>query len=214
VGIETLRVVLHTSDDLRLTADLRTVESPRAAAVLCHPHPLYGGDRTNPVVATLFDTLPDAGVTVLRFDFRGVGTSDGVHGDGRTEPLDVLAAVDALAMTLHEQETDDVPLWVVGYSFGAVMALTTIDPRIAGWVAIAPPLAAMPGEPVASGDDRPKHLVVPRHDQFTDPDRIAPIVERWTSTTVDVIESADHFLAGHLRRVADRVVELVAPLLS
>lgn len=200
MGIETLRIGIETVDHVHLDGDLTTVDGAVAAAVLCHPHPLYGGDRRNPVIDALFTGLPAAGVTVLRFDFRGVGESEGTHGDGIDERLDVAAAVDLLAAA------SDAPLWTVGYSFGALVALATTHPRIDGWVAIAPPLAALKGSPPGAAlDHRPVRLIIGRHDQFTTPDQAAPIVAGWRNTTTDVIESADHFLAGHLAAVTELV---------
>jgi uncharacterized protein len=203
VGIETHRISLQTVDGLHLDGDLAAVDGARAAAVLCHPHPLYGGDRFNPVIDALFDALPTAGITALRFDFRGVGESDGEHGGGSEEQLDVAAAVDLLGTA------SDAPLWVVGYSFGAVVALATMHTSIDGWVAIAPPLAMLPGAPPSADDHRPVHLIVPRHDQYSDPDAVAPIVRDWRNTSMTVVESADHFLNGHTRAVADLVIRAI-----
>ena len=86
-------VTLETTDGLALVADLALPDrDPWAGVVLAHPHPLYGGDRHSPVVAAAFAALADAGVAVLRFDFRGVGRSGGTHGGGIDERLDVAAA--------------------------------------------------------------------------------------------------------------------------
>ena len=199
MGIETHVIVVETLDGVRLEADLARPDHPVAAAVVCHPHPLYGGERTNPVVDTVFRHLLARGVAVLRFDFRGAGGSEGQHGGGTDERLDVAAAIDTLV------SVTDAPLWLVGYSFGAAVALDVAHPRADGWIAIAPPLAAMPAERVAATDHRPKHLMVPSRDQYSPPERTAELVAGWPSTTVDVIEGADHFLNGHLQTVADRV---------
>ena len=79
--------------DGRLEAALRTASLPRAAAVLTHPHPLYGGTLHNPVVFRTDRELNRAGWTTLRFNFRGVGSSEGTHDEGRGEVEDVGAAV-------------------------------------------------------------------------------------------------------------------------
>jgi alpha/beta superfamily hydrolase len=203
VAIETHPLDLHTLDGVRLAADLTvpsTPPGPRGAAVLCHPHPLYGGDRHHPLLTRLADRLAAAGVAAIRFDFRGGGASDGTHSRGIDERLDVVAAIDAAA------DVTDGPIWVMGYSFGAAVSLGVADPRTAGWVAVAPPLAMLPGTPLAATDDRLVHLLVPRHDQYSPPDAVAPIAATWAATELVVIESADHFLTGHL----DRVVELAA----
>ena len=201
--METHALDLCTLDGVRLAADLTaptTAAGPRGGAVLCHPHPLYGGDRHHPLLVHLAERLTAAGMVTVRFDFRGGGESDGAHAGGVEERLDVVAAIDVVA------GATDGPIWLAGYSFGAAVCLAVADPRIAGWVAVAPPLAVLPSAPIAADDHRPVHLVVPRHDQYTPPDAVAPIIAGWTATELVVVESADHFLAGHL----DRFVELAA----
>lgn len=194
MAIET--VDLTTLDGVRLAADFAVHPTADVAAVVCHPHPLYGGDRHSPVVDHLFRALDAAGVMVLRFDFRGAGESDGVHGEGVDERLDVAAAVDLLDMCT------DAPVWLVGYSFGAAVALDVVHPRAHGWVAVAPPLAMMPAVRLAANDHRPKLVLVAGHDQFSPPSATTPAVDTWTNTTTVVLPSADHFLAGHLAEVA------------
>lgn len=203
MGIETHLLTLETLDGVRLEADLVRPPDALVAAVLCHPHPLYGGERTNPVIDSVFRHLIAVGAAVLRFDFRGAGGSDGQHGGGTDERIDVSAAVDALG------SVTDAPLWIVGYSFGASVALDVAHPRADGWVGIAPPLAAMPGGRVAATDHRPKHLLVPRHDQYSPPEKTAAAVADWPATTVEVVEGADHFLNGHMQHIAARVAALI-----
>lgn len=211
MAIETHQVTLHTADGLRLSGDLRTADTARAAAVVCHPHPQYGGDRDNSVVATLFDALPRVGVDVLRFDFRGVGDSEGTHGGGVDERLDVAAALTHLRERVDRR---DLPLLLTGYSFGAAVALDTVHPDLVGWLAVAPPLAMMRGARAAGSDSRPKHLLVPGHDQFSPPGPTADAVADWLAVTTTVLPSADHFLAGHLDRVAAWAVDAVEQLVS
>src|SRR5690348_16980181 len=125
---------LQTSDGLMLEAEWAEPSSDaHAVAVLCHPHPKYGGTMRSIVTSALFEGLPDAGIRCLRFNFRGVEGSDGTHTEGRDEPLDVVAAIEAVADA-------GIPIVVVGWSFGGDMALTVDDPRLAAWVGIAPPL--------------------------------------------------------------------------
>ena len=189
-------VQLTTSDGHNLAADIAEPTGTADSAdtlggvVLCHPHPSYGGNRFNTVVEALFRSLPAAGFVTLRFDFRAE------HDGGANERLDVIAALDAL------DARTDRPLAVVGYSFGAAVALDTVDERIASVVAIAPPLSMMP----APAPDAPTLVLTPRHDQFCPPDEAEAIVGDWPNAEFGVVESADHFLAGHTAAVADRVV--------
>jgi hypothetical protein len=194
-------VGLRTDDGLRLDADVARADAPTGAAVITHPHPLYGGNRHHPVVGALYSALARAGWTVVRFDFRGVGASEGRHGGGADERTDVLAGVDLLAV-----EVPGVPVWLLGYSFGAAVELNVGDDRVAGWVGVAPPLGVLPGSPVAAADARPKLLLVPEHDQYTSPAATVELTREWPATTVEVVPMADHFLNGHADRVAERTL--------
>jgi uncharacterized protein len=199
-------VTLETLDGLTLVAELAVPRSPWAAAVVTHPHPLYGGDMHNPVVEALFRALHDAGVAAVRFDFRGTGSSEGRHDGGELERLDVVAALDVAAPFAF-----DGPLVVCGYSFGAAVALDVTDPRVAGWAAVAPPLGRA-GRSLAGPDHRPKLVLVPEHDQFTPPPAMRLATETWRSTTIEVLSMADHFLAGRTRAAADAVTAFVGSL--
>lgn len=86
-------------------------------AIICHPHPLYGGTMTNKVVTTLARALSDAGVRTIRFNFRGVGKSAGVHDHGKGEVEDVIA----IARWIKEISPNDA-LWLAGFSFGGFVA--------------------------------------------------------------------------------------------
>ena len=188
-------VQLTTSDGLTLVGDLRLPEpgvTPVAAAVVCHPHPQFGGTRFDRAVTAVFDALTTAGCVALRFDFRSE------FGGGITERLDVIAALDALD---EHSMLDGVPRIVIGYSFGAIVALSTPDPRIVAVGAIAPPLGhgtqVVPSVPVVA--------VCPAHDQFCAPDAFRRLSAGWPDLELTVIESADHFLAGHTGIAADTV---------
>jgi len=143
----------------------------------------------------LFAELPEAGYACLRFNFRGVEGSAGAYGDGEGEQLDALAAVQALA-----ERVPDVPLALTGWSFGGDVALAVVDPLLAGWVAIAPPLRILPSYP-ASTDPRPKQLILAEHDEVRDPVDVQAEVAAWTATTVAVVPGASHFFVGRTDRV-------------
>jgi alpha/beta superfamily hydrolase len=202
VTVEAERVVLETVDGVILDGEAAVPRSPWAAAVVCHPHPLYGGDMRNAVVDALVRALSGAGVATVRFDFRGVGNSGGEHGDGETERLDVVAAIETVAPL-----AGDGPLLLAGYSFGAAVALSVADPRLDGWFAVAPPLA-MAGRSalIAATDHRPKVIQAPEHDQYTPPTAMREATAGWIATTVEVVPMADHFLAGAATLVAERAV--------
>jgi alpha/beta superfamily hydrolase len=190
--IAEMPLMLHTTDGHELGADLAEALAPRrGVAVVCHPHPLYGGDRFNGVVDALFRALPGAGFTTIRFDFRAA------HDHGVAERLDAVAAIDAVA--------DGSPVVLAGYSFGALVALSTRDERIAAVVAVAPPLTAAVEPPAV-----PTLVLSPRDDQFCPAEAAGAIVAQWPTAagdvTVEAIESSDHFLAGRTGAVAERTV--------
>jgi uncharacterized protein len=196
--VEALR--LETDDGIGLEGELARATVARAAMALCHPHPQFGGSMRSLVISALFDALPAAGVTCLRFNFRGVEASEGAYDEGDLERADAEAAVRRLAGELtHEQ-----PLVLAGWSFGADVALSVRDERVSAWLAIAPPLRFARDLPGLAADPRPKLLGLAQHDEFRDPAEVTGIAESWASTDVHVVGGASHFFMGR----TDRLVEL------
>lgn len=111
-----------------------------AGVVLCHPHPEYGGDMDNNVVLGVVKALEETGFAVLRFNFRGVNGSEGIHDGGRGEVHDVLAA---LAFLEDQPMVDKSRIFLVGYSFGAWVGLQAVlqSGKVKAAAAIAPPLS-------------------------------------------------------------------------
>jgi alpha/beta superfamily hydrolase len=181
-------------DGSRLVGDLAMPDPMVAAAVVCHPHPQYGGNRFDHVVGALYDALPASGIATMRFDFRAK------FGDGVGERLDAVGALETLSAVV-----DSVPIVLVGYSFGAWVALGLDDERISAVVAVAPPLAAMTPVPPPSV---PTLVITPAHDQFSPPSATRPIIADWHSRSsapvhLQVVEMADHFLTGRTAHVAE-----------
>jgi alpha/beta superfamily hydrolase len=199
--------VCTTGDGLALEAEYAgaSVTPPHAGVVLCHPHPQYGGTMRSIVISALFEALPRLGVACLRFNFRGVEGSAGTHGDGADEPLDVLAALDVLSAELHPA----VPVTLVGWSFGADMALSVGDPRLAGWVAIAPPLRYPRATQTVGDDPRPKLVILAEHDEFRSPAEVEEATARWVHTERILVAGASHFFVGRTERVVDATAEFV-----
>jgi uncharacterized protein len=201
------------ADGCVLEAELApaSTAAPRCGMVLCHPHPQYGGTMRSIVIGALFAALPDAGVTCLRFNFRGVEGSAGAWDDGRAERTDARAAVGALASELPA----GTPLILAGWSFGADMALSVLDPAVAAWLAIAPPLRFVDASESPGADERPKLLALAEHDEVRDPAEIVDITSEWRATEIDVIPGASHFFVGRTDRlveVAIRYADRVSPL--
>jgi uncharacterized protein len=89
----------------------------KGTAIICHPHPLFGGTMHNKVVTTLARVFRDIGVRTVRFNFRGIGKSEGVHDDGRGEVEDVIAIAEWVKRTCPKEA-----LWLAGFSFGGFVA--------------------------------------------------------------------------------------------
>ena len=184
---------LTTADGLSLEAQWAVPAQPRARAVIAHPHPQHGGNMHSLVVSTLFNHLANSGCATLRFNFRGVGGSEGEHDFGEGEQLDVRAAVEAMAAVGEGRG----PLVLAGWSFGADLALTCDLPELAGWFLVAPPLRVLDVSRFkAAPDSRPKWLAVPERDQFNPPDQAQATVADWNNAEIQSVAGADHFLVG------------------
>jgi uncharacterized protein len=196
--------VLDTADAITLEAEIDVPPDRWAGVVLAHPHPTYGGNMHATVTDALFDALPKQGIATVRFNFRGVGLSGGEHAHGIGERLDIVAAIELLAMFVDE------PIVLAGYSFGADVSLCVADLRLAGWYAIAPPLRTVEVRDfVAATDPRPKRLAVAEHDQFNPPERARETIEGWRNTELEIVPGGDHFLAGRLALVAEGCVAFI-----
>jgi alpha/beta superfamily hydrolase len=202
------RVRFRVGEAVELEGELVVPEGARDAVVLCHPHPLYGGTMRSIVISTLFAALPPAGVACLRFNFRGVEGSSGVHDDGQGERDDVVAALDVLDGTVPAA----TPITLCGWSFGARIALQVVSPRIAGWIAIAPPTVFVRGRPAAADDPRSKLLVLAERDEYGPLDEVRAEIADWVATTHVVVPGADHFFVGRTDRVAEIVQEHLSVL--
>lgn len=201
---------IRVNDEVVLEAELvRAPATPRAAMVLCHPHPQYGGTMRSIVISALFEALPPLGVTCLRFNFRGVEGSTGFHDHGRGERDDALAALGALAAEVDPS----TPILVAGWSFGADVTLSLHDDRVRAWLAIAPPLRTGTDTSAVAADARRKHLVLAEHDEVRSPAEIEAEVATWQATTVEIVPGASHFFIGrtdHVVAAADRLINEVA----
>jgi len=171
---------------------------PPLAAVVCHPHPLFGGTMHNKVVYQTAKSLDVLGIAVLRFNFRGAGLSAGAHDHGRGEQRDVTAAVDFLS-----NEFPRVPLLVAGFSFGCWVGLRVgcADERVADLIGL--------GTPVNDSDfsylhscAKPKLFVHGSQDRYGHVQNLGHLVETLPGENrLVVVDGADHFFAGKLAQV-------------
>ena len=168
-----------------------------AGVVVCHPHPRYGGDMDNAVVASATEACAHRGLATLRFNFRGVGRSRGAWDEGRGEQDDVRAALAYLRGLLGS--TARVAL--AGYSFGAAMAAAVVagGESPAGLALISPPVSC-PGwqRPGALPVDGPLLIVAGSEDTYCPRKALAVLARALPAATVTVIDGADHFFhSGH-----------------
>ncbi len=170
----------------------------RGAAVVCHPHPLYGGTMDNTVVRIVQQRFVARGLLTVRFNFRGVGQSAGGHDQGRGEQDDLRAVIAVL-----EQETDSRP-WIAGYSFGAAVALSLLerpDLGLPGVVALAPPLEHYDFS-FLERNDVPLAIVYGDRDELTPEAALAAAREGWAGLrAVECIPGAGHDLSSSGRGV-------------
>jgi alpha/beta superfamily hydrolase len=162
--------------------------------VITHPHPLYGGDMHNPVVTAIAQAFQHNGYTTLRFNFRGVGGSQGSYADGIGEMDDVLAAIAYLA------ELNNSHTGLAGYSFGAWVnaCLMARKPAIDTMVMVSPPVAFIDFKRIDTIDCL-KLIVTGNRDEIAPPDRIDLLKPKWNpQARFEIIEGADHFYWGHL----------------
>jgi len=188
----------------RLEALLWTTAAARPAmtALVCHPHPLYGGTMHNKVVFQAAKSLHTLGLPVLRFNFRGTGLSEGTHDHGQGEQEDVRCAIDFL-----EAEFPGLPVVLAGFSFGASVGLRVgiEDARVARLIGIGIPVNGQDFS-FLRGSTKPKLFVVGTEDEFTARDRVEELVNSLEEPKRLVfVERADHFLFGKLNQL-DRTI--------
>ena len=181
-----------------LTLPTDTESCAQSAVVIAHPHPQYGGDMYNGVVVTLAQTLSGLGVPSLRFNFRGVGRSEGSYDDGRGELEDLKAAVSFLSTADH---IDPRNIALAGYSFGAemVIRLAAQSPRPTPLVVVSPVVSSVTGKRWQSIPG-PKLVICGDSDAFLPAERLMAAVPE---TERHIISGEDHFWFRKLGEMAD-----------
>ena len=196
-------VTLASGDGAVLDARLGLPPGARAGIAICHPHPLYGGDMDNPVVREAAEACAAEGLATLRFNFRGVGGSTGLHDGGRAEQRDLAAALDHLAALIGRGTVA-----AAGYSFGAMVtaAVAATRPDLCGVALIAPTLAVAAGRLDGLTSVSASLLIVAgRHDDHCPPERLAALAKDLPLAEVRVIDGADHFFGGALVPLGEAV---------
>jgi len=187
--------VSFRSGDLTLEGLLASPGGNAPAAVVCHPHPLYGGSMFNNVVEAILAAMWQAGYATLRFNFRGVGVSEGEHDGGPGEVDDAVAAMAFLLGQPGARKEDAV---MAGYSFGAMAAVSAGFERaeIARIVAVALPLA-MADARIPDGASKPVLLVSGDRDSYSPVAGLQALKSKiGDSARLEIIAGADHFFGG------------------
>lgn len=188
----------------RLEAILMHPEGPPvAAAVVCHAHPVHGGIMHFKVVFRAAKALQQAGIAALRFNFRGVGRSEGTHDDGLGEQDDVRAALGEMA-----RRFPSLPFLAGGFSFGSSMALrvATREPRVHAAFALGFPLRSIPDPGFLKEVRVPRLFVQGEHDEFGNAEAIRVLVEPLPAPReLVIVPESDHFFTGHLDELQEAV---------
>jgi alpha/beta superfamily hydrolase len=197
------KITFHSSE--LLLEGLFDQKSTDKGVIVLHPHPLYGGDQTNPVVESLASVYGRNGWSTLRFNFRGVGQSEGSYDHGKGERDDVLAAISFMVA----QGIKSIHL--AGYSFGSWVqaCLPQLPQEVNSQIMVSPPIALMP---------LPDNLKIPRlrlvitgeHDEFSPVEKVERRIIDWNpKADFKVVDGADHFYFGCFRELEDLVAHFL-----
>ena len=198
------RVIAGAAGHIELRIDLPAA-APRAVAVCCHPHPLFGGTLTNKVIHTVARSFAAQGAVAVRFNFRGVGASQGVHDGGAGETDDLVTVA-----TWARSRWPGLPLWLGGFSFGSYVALrgaAQLSPALL--VAVAPPVGRWDFSAIAA-PTCPWLVVQGSEDELVP----AAGVVAWAraaqpAARIAMLEGATHFFHGRLHELQDAVSAFV-----
>lgn len=180
--------------------------APTHAALVCHPHPLYGGTLHNKVVFHTMKALNSFGYPVLRFNFRGTGLSQGEHDNGIGEVADVQSCLDWLDQEFH------LPMILAGFSFGAAVGLQAAcaDPRVQAAIGLGIPVVPADERSYSfdflTGCAKPKLLISGARDQFSPRAKLQEVFNALSEPKKLVfIEGADHFFEGRLCELRESI---------
>jgi len=184
---------------------------PHYAALVCHPHPLYGGTMHNKVVFKVAQTLQTLGMPTLRFNFRGVGHSTGTYDEGRGEMDDVHYALEFLS-----RRYPGLPVVLAGFSFGSYVALhvAAVDGRGQAMIGLGVP-ARMFADDTLQDSHKPKLIIQGTRDELAPYDQALQWFEQLPAPkTMVAIEGADHFFQGRLDEVQAAITNFVRTVLE
>ncbi|MEX2617701.1 MAG: alpha/beta hydrolase [Alphaproteobacteria bacterium] len=192
----------------RIEARYLAAKVPNAPiALFLHPHPLHGGTMNNKVVYSLYQTFLARGFSCLRFNFRGVGRSQGTFSRGEGEMSDAAAALD----WLQANNQDSPQCWIAGFSFGAWIGMQLLmrRPEITGFISVAPPanmydfsfLAPCPASGLVVQGDK---------DEIVPADSVQKLIDKLrqqkgVTISHEIVPGANHFFNGHMDELVGHV---------
>ena len=182
---------------------------PFPGVIICHPHPLFGGNMDNNVVLALSFALVDRGFATFRFNFRGVGNSEGEHTKGEKEHEEVLGAQDFMKAW---KEVDSSVIGLAGYSFGTVVILknAAVQKRPKAFAFISPPLHGLENSTLKK-NKRPKLVVSGDRDKLVESERLQPVLDSFAlKPQLEIVEGADHFWGGREEQLTTEVTRFFA----
>jgi alpha/beta superfamily hydrolase len=194
--MEMVKKVRFFSENFEIEG-LLNKKDEKKGVVVTHPHPLYGGDMYNLVVETMVHAYNIKGYSTLKFNFRGVGGSQGTYDNGRGEQKDVLAALSFLG----DMGMDQIDL--VGYSFGAWVNAHAVqkDVLVKHMVMVSPPAGFMDFSTVGLME-RLTLVVTGSRDDIAPPEVVKQMCSVWNSNArFEIIDGADHFYGGYLNQL-------------
>jgi alpha/beta superfamily hydrolase len=177
--------------------------------VICHPHPLMGGNMDNNVVIAVSFSLVEQGFATIRFNFRGVGNSEGEHTKGELEHQEVLGAFDLLKAW---PGVDGGKLGLAGYSFGTSVILgnAAVQKKAKSIALISPSIRGFPDTPLKKSKT-PTLIVTGNRDKLVEAEDLQPNLDAFARPPVlKIVEGADHFWGGMERQVIGPVTEFFA----
>jgi alpha/beta superfamily hydrolase len=196
----------------RIEAIIKEPAAPvTRVAIVCHPHPLFGGTMHNKVVFRIARAFQNAGFAVLRFNFRGAGRSEGEHDRGLGEQADLRAAIEFVQRRYPEAE-----VWLAGFSFGSAVMLwaAACDHRVRAFVAAGVPVSKYDFSEIAQCH-KPKLFVQGSQDEFGPVQDLEELFATLDPPKeLKIIEGADHFFEGGLNELGEAISEFIAKVNS
>ena len=208
--------VLFKAGDLNfegVVSQPNDVPGPFPGIVICHPHPLFGGNMDNNVVLAVAYALVDHGFATLRFNFRGVGSSEGQHTKGDMEQQEVLGALEVMKSW---PKVNRRRLGLVGYSFGASVVLgnPALHAKFRAFALISPSLRALE-ESRLQKNKRPALVIAGDRDKLVQSEQLPSTLEKFGHPPdCRIVAGADHYWNGYEDQLAPQVAEFFAEALK